>query len=154
MKIFFLNEKGFTLIEALIATAILSIGILSLYTMTLTTIRGNANAQGITEASNVLTDQMEQLLALSYDDSQLSTSTQPPVTTGLPRSVSKLEWTVTQWSNDGVDNDNADGDNDPSTGADEYSERGMKSIVLTVTYTTLGIQKTQTIQFEKAEIFL
>ena len=140
------DNKGFTLIEAMVAVGILSIGILSLYTMVTATITHNADAQTITVASNVLTDQMEQLMALSYSDSQLSTSTQPPITTGLPQSISQVEWSVTEWRNDGIDND-GDGN------IDEYDERGMKSIALTVTYTTLGIQKTYTIQFEKAEIF-
>ena len=139
------DEKGFTLIEALVATVILAIGILSLFTMTITTIRGNAKAQALTEATTVLTDQKEQLMALAYSDPLLVVGTQT-VTTGLPQSVTSLAWTVTDWRSDSSDNDG-----DGST--DEYDERGIKNISLTANYMAMGETKSQTTQFLKDQIY-
>jgi prepilin-type N-terminal cleavage/methylation domain-containing protein len=62
------NNKGFTLIETLVALVILTIGILTLNKMQVTSIRGNANASGITSSSSWAAGQVEQLLRLDYDD--------------------------------------------------------------------------------------
>lgn len=62
------NDTGFTLIEALIATAVLSIGILTLQTMQVTAIKGNAHAVRITTSSVWAGDMLERLYAMPYDD--------------------------------------------------------------------------------------
>lgn len=62
------NEKGFTLIEALVAMVILVIGILSLYTMQTTSVKGNANAFGLTSAATWATERIERLFIEKYDD--------------------------------------------------------------------------------------
>ena len=62
------NEKGFTLIEALVAMVILVIGILSLYTMQTTSVRGNATAFGLTSAATWATERIERLFTEKYDD--------------------------------------------------------------------------------------
>lgn len=66
------EESGFTLIEALIAMIILSIGIMALYAMQTTATRGNAVAISITTATNRAQDQIEQLLVLPYDSPLIS----------------------------------------------------------------------------------
>ena len=143
------NEAGFTLVESIVALLILAIGILSLYTMVTTTLKGNSAAQAMTVSSTVLADKLEELIYLSYDDSQLDTdaaNNPHTITTGLPEGVISLSWTVTAWSSDGIDND---GDAD----VDEYDERGLKTINLSVIYNTIAGQKTHSIEFIKAEIF-
>jgi len=62
------NQKGFTLIEAMVAIVILTIGIISLYTMQTTALKGNATANGLTTASTWSGDRIEQILSMEYDD--------------------------------------------------------------------------------------
>ncbi|SHO45685.1 prepilin-type N-terminal cleavage/methylation domain-containing protein [Desulfopila aestuarii] len=61
------NEKGFTLIEVLIAIIILAIGIIALAGMQGTSIKGNKHANSITTSSTWAADTVEQIFALDYD---------------------------------------------------------------------------------------
>jgi prepilin-type N-terminal cleavage/methylation domain-containing protein len=65
------NNKGFTLIETLIALMVFTIGILALNRMQFVSIRGNSNASGITSSSSWAAGQVEQLLRLDYADAIL-----------------------------------------------------------------------------------
>lgn len=65
------NKQGFTLIEVLVAIVILGVGLLTLMTMQVTGIKGNATAERITLASDWGVDQIEQLFALDYDHDDL-----------------------------------------------------------------------------------
>jgi len=71
-KISHQKEAGFTLIEVIIALAILTIGILSVNAMQITAINGNATASRLTIASTWAGDQVERLMALDYDDIALT----------------------------------------------------------------------------------
>jgi len=64
-------ENGFTLVEALAAMVILSIGIFSLYSMQLSSIYGNSKAMRITDASSRNADQMERIVGMMYGDTTL-----------------------------------------------------------------------------------
>jgi prepilin-type N-terminal cleavage/methylation domain-containing protein len=64
-------SRGFTLIEALVALAVLTIGILTMYTMQTGSIRGNYRAARITTAASWAADRMEQFNAMAYDDPRL-----------------------------------------------------------------------------------
>ena len=66
------NNKGFTLLEILIAMLILSFGLLALAGMQVSGIKGNAGAIALTEAAVIGTNKIEQLMALPYDDPELS----------------------------------------------------------------------------------
>lgn len=66
------NNRGFTLIEALVALGILTIGVLTVYTMQTGSVRGNLRARQISTASAWAMDKMEQFNALAYDDSLLA----------------------------------------------------------------------------------
>lgn len=66
------NPGGFTILEVLIAMAIFAIGILGVAKMQLSAVSGNSSARGMTEAATVGQQQIEQLMALPYDDSLLS----------------------------------------------------------------------------------
>jgi len=65
-------QNGFTLIEVVIAIAVLTIGILALYQMQVTAIQGNATAQGLTGSSVQASDQVETLFNLPYGDVSLN----------------------------------------------------------------------------------
>ncbi len=62
------NEKGFSLIEILIAIAVFAIGILAVGKMQITAIKGNYFANDLTEATTLAQDRIEKLISLSYTD--------------------------------------------------------------------------------------
>ena len=64
----FSNEAGFTLIEVIVALAILTIGILAVNAMQTAAIRGNMTASDITISSTWASDRVEQIFGMAYDD--------------------------------------------------------------------------------------
>lgn len=138
-----LNNQGFTLLEVIIAITILTIGILSLYSMQVSSLQGNAKANVITQSSNAVLDKIEKLFSKKFSDSDFSTGNHSQ--TAVPP-INSINWTVTDWDNDGISND---GD----TLIDEFDERGVKSIQLTIQYTDNGTIKNTTIHFLRTEIF-
>jgi len=66
-----LNQKGFTLIEVLVAMVILTVGILALYTMQISAIKTNSHASHLTTAATWNTDQIEQFVGMNIDKDKL-----------------------------------------------------------------------------------
>lgn len=66
------NEKGFTLLEIIVAISILTFGILAVASMQVSSMRGNSFAGSVTEATALAGDRLERLIALSYDDGLLN----------------------------------------------------------------------------------
>ena len=60
------DPAGFTLVEAMIALAILAFGLLAIAAMQLSGIRGNAFAADLSEATAVTQQEVETLLAIPY----------------------------------------------------------------------------------------
>ena len=65
------NEKGFSLVEILIAITVFAIGILAVGNMQIAAIKGNYFANDLTKATTLAQDRMEKLISLSYTDSLL-----------------------------------------------------------------------------------
>ena len=65
------GQQGFTIIEVMIAVAILTIGILGVASMQVSAIRGNNLSDNITCALTLAEDKMEELLGLDYDNPEL-----------------------------------------------------------------------------------
>ena len=63
-----IKEEGFTLLEVIVAIAILTFGILAVASMQISSIRGNSFAGGVTEGTTWAGDQVERLMALPWDD--------------------------------------------------------------------------------------
>lgn len=78
MNIITSNNRGFTLIEAVISLGVLSIGILALFAMQTLSIRGNASASRITTLATWGSDEIEQRV-LTATDKQIETFTQDPL---------------------------------------------------------------------------
>ena len=88
------NEKGFTLVEALIALAIFSIGILGVASMQIIAINSNAIAHVQTDTTGKAVDWMEYLQRLEYTTENTHADLQygdhGPVTEG----AYKIKWNV------------------------------------------------------------
>ncbi len=70
--LFFTDQKGFTLIEVMIAVAILAIFVLGIASMQMSAIRGNNLGDNITCALTLAEDKMEELLGLDYNNPELA----------------------------------------------------------------------------------
>jgi type IV pilus assembly protein PilV len=66
------NTRGFTLPEVLIAISIFAIGFLAVASMQISANHSNRRASDITEATAIASDNMERLMALPFDDGELS----------------------------------------------------------------------------------
>lgn len=65
------NQAGFTLIEVLIAVFIFTVGILSVNAMQIASIKGNFSSNRISQSTSWATGQVEYLLGLDYNDTDL-----------------------------------------------------------------------------------
>jgi len=106
------DEKGFSLIEILIAMTIFAIGVLALAEMQVTAIRGNAFSSSTTDGTTLAQDRIEQLMSLPYDDANLNAGNHGPVTQG----VYNLSWDV----------------------ANDWPEPNTKTVNVSVTWTANG----------------
>jgi prepilin-type N-terminal cleavage/methylation domain-containing protein len=68
LEMIFKRNEGLTLLEVLAAVAILSFGILAVASMQGSSIKGNSQAIGTTEAITLAQDKVEELMRLPYDD--------------------------------------------------------------------------------------
>lgn len=85
------DSAGFTLIEAMIALAILAFGILTIAAMQLGGIRGNAFAADLSEGTAVTQREIETLLSIPYTALASGNDT----VTGSRGNVFTRTWTVT-----------------------------------------------------------
>ena len=98
------ESEGFTILEVLIALAILSIGILGVAKMQLSAISGNSSSRGLTEAATLGQQQLESLMSLSYTDALLADT--------------NVDGTNQDTNNDGLDNDGGNFGLDETAAAD------------------------------------
>lgn len=68
MRSFQQSNKGFTLVEVLIAMFILAVGLLGIASMQVTAIRANSEANTLSVASSLAQGVMEELMAKDNDD--------------------------------------------------------------------------------------
>ena len=88
------NQKGFTLIEVLIAMAIFSIGILGLTTLLLSTARSVKIGNAITQATMLARDQIETLERVT-DVTTLSSGVETNIDAqGNPGGIYNRSWTI------------------------------------------------------------
>jgi type IV pilus assembly protein PilV len=121
------NDRGFTLLELIMAISILTVGILAVATMQVTSIRGNAYAGGMTEGVTHAADRIEKLMSLAWDDSNLGAGSHNDPS---PPSGYAVSWTVT--------------DNTPVS--------DTKTVEVTVNWTEHGATKNVTMQTVVARV--
>lgn len=95
------SEKGFSLIELMIAMAIFSIGILAVMTMQISTINSNSGARKISDALVMANDQLENFMAIPYTSAELDPGKKTQQIDGY-----SMEWDVF------MEDLNGDGTND------------------------------------------
>ena len=85
------NDEGYTLIEVLVAIAILSIGLLAIATMQISSIRVNDTARRMTRRATIAQDRLEYIMSLKYTHAVLTSGSH---TDGSAPSGYSISWTV------------------------------------------------------------
>ena len=88
------KEKGFTIVEVMIAIAILTFGILAVASMQTSSMYGNSTANRVTEGTSWAGNKMEELLTIPDTDAQLSVGTHGPETMISGVSRYDVKWEV------------------------------------------------------------
>ena len=88
------GEQGFTLLEVMIAVAILAFGILAVASMQTSFMYGNSVADRLTEGTSWAGNKMEELLTIPDTDAQLSSGTHGPETVMSGGSRYDVNWEV------------------------------------------------------------
>ena len=136
------KEEGFTLLEVIVAIAILTFGILAVASMQAASIRGNFFSSSVTEGTTWAGDEVERLMALPWDDPLLQ-DTDGDTAAGL--------------NDTGFDDDPTtqnDADQQAIEGkytinwnvADNTPITNTKTINVIVTWTDHGVRKTVSLQ--------
>jgi len=93
-----LTDRGFTLIEVLIAIAIFSVGILAVAKMQYWNVRNNTTGNMTTQATMLARQQMEALKSQDIEDLTMGTTPDPsnPIDEdGNPGGIYRRQWVVT-----------------------------------------------------------
>ena len=117
------DEKGYTLIEVLIALSLFAIGMLAVAGMQISGIQGNATAKWHTGAASWSADRIERLMTLDYDDPAL-------VDGSVTEGIYTVSWVVTE----------------------DVPINNVKTIAVTVSWTDRGINKNTTFNYYKADL--
>jgi prepilin-type N-terminal cleavage/methylation domain-containing protein len=95
------NNQGFSLIELLIAIALLSIGLLALFTLQSTAIRGNLDSKELTTAVFLSEKKMEELKNTPFDSLTLGSANDannPINGSGQGGGIFNRSWTIQSYS--------------------------------------------------------
>ena len=151
------NKEGFTLVEILIAIAILAFGLLAVATMQVRAIKTNAIASGISQGLTLGQAKVEELMNLSYGHADLNDDG-GGVSNGTGQDA----------DDDGIDDDGGNFGLDDTVTADGSDANGRytiywniavdepatssKTIRVIVTWTEKGINKNVKLDFVKTDL--
>jgi type IV pilus assembly protein PilV len=139
------QEKGFTLLEVMIALFILAFGLLAIATMQATAIKSNSQAMGLTEAANLAQDRMEKLINLFYTHDDLN-DTDGDGPGGLDHTGAGADHTIVWTAPNGVTYTVY-----WNIAADEPIQN-VKTIRMVVRWPDRGLMRTATFDFMKSEV--
>jgi prepilin-type N-terminal cleavage/methylation domain-containing protein len=128
------TEKGFTLIEVLVATVVFSLALLGLERMHIAAIQGNTIASRLTQATTLAQDRVERLLAMPYNDPMLADTTATGTFTSYTDPSPPQGYTI-RWE---VDTD--------------VPSAGIKTINIFVTWKNLTASKTFSLSIRKSNL--
>ena len=152
------KEAGFTLLEILIAMAILAFGILAVATMQATSIKGNSQAIGITEGITLAQDKIEEFIYLDYNHPDISDTDND----GTNQDTAPDDGVDDNGGNFGLDDTDAAADhNPPDVGrykiyyniAVDEPINNIKTIRVIVQWTDRQVAKRATVDYMKADVF-
>lgn len=89
------SDRGFTLIEVVIAFGVLGLGILAMFSMQTYAIRGNHSANKITQKAVSGADSLEQILTHDFTDTVDQTE-MPDLTAYLDPDDFTVAWSITE----------------------------------------------------------
>ena len=147
----FKRNEGLTLLEVLAAIAILSFGLLAVATMQGSSIKGNSQAIGTTEAITLAQDKVEEMMRLPYDHATLGDGV------GTNDGLAGL-------NDDLANSDQQDPNNPIQVGgvgrefnlywnvAVDQPIANVKTIRIIIVWTDRGAQKSAVVDFMKADI--
>jgi len=116
------RQKGFTLLEVIIAMAILSVGLLAIGYMQITAIDSNSTGNRITEGTTLAQDKLEELITHRMTHVDLESGY---THTDLSHPGYRIEWDVS----------------DNPTGTDAIQITNAKLIIMTCQWSDRGRQK-------------
>ncbi len=90
------SEEGFSLIEVVIALGVLGIGILSMYSMQLHSIKGNSSANKITQEAVWGADGLEQIYSFDFDEIIDASGERPDLEDYVDTDLFDIAWTTTE----------------------------------------------------------
>jgi len=128
------TDKGFTLVEVLVAMGIFSVALLGLEKMHLTAIQVNAIASRLTQATTLAQDRVERLMAMPYNDPLLADTTATGSFTSYTDPNPPQGYTIT-WR---VDTD--------------VPSAGIKTVNIFVTWNNLKASKTFSLSMRKSNL--
>jgi prepilin-type N-terminal cleavage/methylation domain-containing protein len=129
------RQKGFTLLEVIIAMAILSIGLLAVGYMQITAIDSNSTGNRITEGTSLAQDKLEELITHRMTHSDLNETGNPHTDQSHPGY--NITWNVTD---------------NPTNLADGKLITNAKYIVITCQWLDRGRQKQTELRFIKPDL--
>ena len=127
------KEAGYTLLEVIMAMAILSIGLLAVGYMQITAINSNTTGSRITEGTTLALGKMEELITLRYTHADLTAGNHPDPNPNDHPGFSQI-WDV-------LDNNNG-----------TVAVQNVKHITVTVSWAEIGRQRRTQLMFIKPQI--
>jgi len=120
------TERGFTLVEIMVAICVFSVGMLAVASMQVSGTQGTANAKWQTGAVVWASDQMEKIISLPYDHPDLADGAHA----GVTEDQYAISWVV----------------------QDDELVDNTKTITVTVAWDTIWIDRTVSFVYYKADV--